>query len=317
MGHRSCARPRLGFTLIELLVVIAIIGILIALLLPAVQKVREASNRAKCSNHLRQMAIGGHNHESVHGFLPTGGWGYYWVGDPDRGADRKQPGGWIYNLLPFVEQDPLYRLGEGLPDSQKYVASTERMKVPLAIFNCPTRRTGGPYPNAWSISYYNAANPITALARSDYAGNCGDQSSNEFGGGPKSLQDGDTTFKWPSQDQYTGVIFVRSMIRFAAITNGASNTFLFGEKYLNPANYINGEDAADNESMYVGMDNDTLRVTHYPPVQDQLGNQPSQSTTRFGSAHAAGMNMAYCDGSVQFTSYTVDPLVFKRAGNRD
>src|SRR3712207_4914981 len=99
---------RRAFTLVELLVVIAIIGILVALLLPAVQAAREAARRTECVNHLKQLSLGCMNHESQHKFFPSGGWGNRWVGDPDRGAGVDQPGSWYYSILPFIEEEALH-----------------------------------------------------------------------------------------------------------------------------------------------------------------------------------------------------------------
>ena len=114
LGKRPVARGTGGFTLVELLVVITIIGILIALLLPAVQSAREAARRAQCRNNLKQIALACLNHEHVHGFFPTNGWGTLWRGDPDRGFSIKQMGSWIYNALPYLEQPAIHDLGKGL-----------------------------------------------------------------------------------------------------------------------------------------------------------------------------------------------------------
>ena len=110
MRHESQQK---GFTLVELLVVITIIGILIALLLPAVQAAREAAQIAQCQNNVKQFALGCLAHESVTKRFPTGGWGFAWSGDPDRGNDWRQPGGWVYNVLPYIEQQPLHKLRTG------------------------------------------------------------------------------------------------------------------------------------------------------------------------------------------------------------
>jgi len=309
---------RCAFTLIELLIVLAIIALLVGLLLVAVQQIREAAHRVQCANNLKQLALALHNHHATCNRLPSGGWGWNWVGDPDRGTGRHQPGGWIYSSLAYIEQDNLARLGRGLSKQQKMVAALRLLATPIPLLNCPSRRSGGPYPNGMGYQYYVVDQIIVPeqLARSDYAANAGSQQANEINGGPTSLALGDSgTFAWGdlSLPAISGVIYRRSETRFSDITRGTSNTFLLGERYVNPHDYFTGFDPSDNESMFVGYDNDVNRTTFSGPLRDTPGLIDS---FRFGSAHASGLNMAYADGHVEFVSWSVDLVAWQPQGSR-
>ena len=339
---------RRGFTLVELLVVIAIIGILVAMLLPAVQAARESARKATCMNNLKQLANAAQQHESAQGIFPTGGWGWYWVGDPDRGFAIQQPGGWIYNILPYLGEQPLHDLGKGLPEPplgsrtvvspsdltppfpDKQAAMLALVETPLSFMNCPTRRRSvlypGEYVSGW-LAYCGNAGMITIdpskelQARADYAANSGSVYNDQYFGGPSSLQQGDAwaTFALGSSGNgwnapQNGVSYERSEIKAASITDGLSNTIFCGEKYLEPDAYSNGVAHADNESMYVGYDNDIYRCTNTPPIRDTSGYD---NKFIFGSAHYGGAHFAMCDGSVRRISYGVDPQTFQNLGCRN
>lgn len=320
---------RSGFTLVELLVVIAIIGILVALLLPAVQSAREAARRTQCLNHLKQLGLAMLSHHEAHQFFPSGGWGWYWVGDPDRGTGESQPGGWVYALLPYLEEQPLYENGsDGDPDTwtpRQLAASAERIQTPLSLYQCPARRV----PEAWvvspGLSRPFGSDTVHSNARTDYSACAGDQATPWGPRGPSSLEAAAELTAgngWPDYESIsTGIAFHRSEINLARVVDGSSHTYMIGEKYLNPDSYFTGTDGADNESMYCGYNNDNHRSTFfnrgsgggYKPLRDRPGLASSHA---FGSAHQAGCHMVYCDGSVHRIDYSIDLEVHRQHGNR-
>ena len=161
-----------AFTLVELLVVIAIIGILIALLLPAVQSAREAARRASCLNNLKQFGLATQLHLNVNKRYPTGGWGPFWVGDPDRGNGKNQPGNWLFNLLPYVEEKALHDVAAGQTGLLRRVSGILRMQTPMGMANCPSRRGSQLYTLQTSRQPYESFT-INMVARGDYAINSG------------------------------------------------------------------------------------------------------------------------------------------------
>ena len=309
-----------GFTLVELLVVITIIGILIALLLPAVQAAREAARRVQCQNNIKQISLGMLQHVEHHGHYPTGGWGWRWAGDPDRGFDHKQPAGWGYNILPYIDQTALHQLGAGLADADKKAALTLAAETPLTIYYCPTRRKAIAYPNDPSNRrfYYNADMP-DVFGRCDYAACAGDQNCTGMHQGPSTLAQGDdpsfSTYTWPHvTDTSNGISYLRSEIKPAHVHDGASNTYMVGERYLYPGCYHTGTCGCDDQGWNLGYDIDINGWTCRPPRQDREGYDDSHI---FGSAHSAGWNVAFCDGSVHLMSFFIEPETHRRMGVRN
>jgi prepilin-type processing-associated H-X9-DG protein len=317
--------------------VIAIIGILVALLLPAVQAARESARRTTCTNQLKQFATGCLNHESTVRHFPTGGWGWEWVGDADRGFGPDQPGGWIYNILPFMEENERHELPkDGKPNEDtdpQLQGATDLLIDPLPIVYCPTRRNGRLRNLEGLKLAYNAAYRAVAreVGRSDYAANAGDVSIGGGQKGPTSLKsvlEGRFEGSWlvlskngrinplvaPGYERVTGISFQRSAVAIPNVSDGTAKTYLVGEKYLNPADYDTGKDPADNETWCTGHNNDNFRTTGLAPMRDTYGFGDG---SRFGSNHDSVWNVAWCDGHVESLSYDIDPQVHKNNGNRE
>lgn len=304
-----------GFTLVELLVVIAIIGVLIGLLLPAVQSAREAGRRTACGNNVRQIALAAIQHESQRRFFPSGGWGWCWTGDPDRGSGRSQPGSWAYALLPNLELNDIFQLGsDGQPDvltSEQLDGVATAAGLPIPIFTCVSRRPAVvrrvPYSAA---EFFKNATPFTRAYKSDYAANGGSVFVN-WGRGPESMAEA-LAGNFTDMSSANGLSYQCSEVRPQMITDGLSKTYLLGEKYLDPTRF--GFSQKDDQSMLQGDAPDMHSWTHVSPLRDKAG---TDGLVEFGSAHPSGFWMAYADGSLRSINYDVEPVVHSRAGSRD
>ncbi len=294
-GLGRCA----AFTLIELLVVIAIIGILVALLLPAVQKVREAADRISCGNNLKQIGLAFHLHLDAFDHFPTGGGAQKadrTTSSPGSPADyRTQQWAWGYQILPYIEQSNLW----GNPDDQ-LVAST-----PLKLYFCPSRRpptalSGG----TWAVHNY-------PRAMTDYAGNAGTAGGGDGGGAYGTGADGLVIHLG-----YADFVALRD------ITDGISNTLMVGEKRMNLAFVTTQCQADDNDGYVGGFQDDVVRWGIFPPAPDGRFPLGTPSTIhpqnwQFGSSHPAGFQAVFADGAVHMIPYSVDPTVFKYLCSRN
>lgn len=312
--HAGVGRnKRRGVTLVELLVVIAIIGILVSLVMPAVQAARETARKTECINHLKQIATGLSSHVERFGHMPSSGWGWKWPPIPGRGDGELQPGSWVFCILPTIEQIPLWESG---------ITNDLRLATPLELFNCPSRRAASLYPCV-NTALYDPYVPL--VAKSDYAANAGDHDNPNAPGPtspfvqPMTIAEGDDPNWWVAQGAVrnaTGIIFQRSNIQLASIQDGTSNTYMVGEKMLDPNHYMTGGGLGDMESIYHGANDDTSRVC-WPGYGGPHQDTPGLSNRNiFGGPHVGGFNMAFVDGSVHRISYGIDVEVHRRLSNR-
>lgn len=336
-----------GFTLVELLVVIAIIGILVALLLPAVQAARESARRTQCTNHLKQLTLGMINHESSARSLPSSGWKGHFSGDPDRGTGKNQPGGWMYSILPYIEQQQLFDMGKGKTGATRLQDLAARDSTPLPTISCPSRRSPQAVPRASAsqalsgdglgkAAYYS----MPTAAKVDYAINVGDMTNFDT----KCLEIGPNNYdpaSWPAAfpppaSKYNGVSFCGTAVKFRQITDGLTNTIALGEKFVFTQVYNDGKHwDADDWGPYMGFQDDLVRstyfdglnVTHVPQQDtDILPKLPGMNTSDqftqllpkelFGSSHPGGCLFSMCDGSVTLVTFDVDAETYRQMGDR-
>jgi prepilin-type N-terminal cleavage/methylation domain-containing protein/prepilin-type processing-associated H-X9-DG protein len=268
---------RRGFTLIELLVVLAIIGVLTALLVPAVQRAREAIQRTTCANHLRQIGLAFQNHHDTLHYFPSGGW--HWFTPPNYAGSypavgAQQQAGWGFQILPYVEGDAAWRAGPVVA-----IATAN------PLFFCPSRR------NPETVTYVDQYTPPVTGTEVTH-GLCDYAASNWEG---------------------TGVVRQFKPLRMADVTDGTSHTLLAGEKRLNLTD-LGLPQPDDNEGYTAGFDEDSIRRTDVAPAPDFHGKDWDVQR-HFGSSHPGGFNAVFVDGSVRLLGYSIDPRVFARLGN--
>lgn len=326
----SCARM-FGFTLIELLVVIAIIAVLIGLLLPAVQKVRDAAARTKCQNNMKQLALGLHNYHDAYGRLPAGA-----STDPETPEipntfAQKPRQTWSISILPYIEQDPIYRQLNLTGTFQNrinpaWASSSDpniRMifnRVPL--FECPSdRQTSSGRATTNYMGIQGGCNPGIITNQSQLT--------------PNSEGCGSSPFLFGRVVANTGPLHFNSRVKLVAVTDGTSNTFLLGEtRYSNKPRYSfffswgsamsvepNTLPASPNQARSYCP---TLAGTIEPPNSiasitflNHSNTEPHYFSSRYlGSYHAGGLNFALCDGSVRFVKDSIPLNIYRSAGRR-
>jgi prepilin-type N-terminal cleavage/methylation domain-containing protein len=310
MATVSCRRQS-GFTLVELLVVVAIIATLIGLLVPAIQSAREAARRGSCGNNLKQLAVATEAHKALIGHFPTGGWDGNSTPVAGGGNDWRQPGGWCYTLLPFMEFQAIY--------------DSINTTTPVTVFACPSRRGSSVGPGAAVMTDY--AGNRGAWASPTPAANSTTNRSTVFGASVGGGSGSPGTFgpaDWQTVAQTLnatqpvlsgavsvptgGIIFAGSALSPAAIRDGASNTYLCAEKYVPRSAYSSSGQAGFSRCAYVGDSSDTLRGGHRPPESDGVSWNANLEGA-FGGPHVGVFMAAMCDGSVRTIDLQINEAV--------
>ncbi len=297
---------RRAFTLIELLVVIAIIATLMALLLPAIQKVREAASRIRCQSNLRQICIALHNYHNDHGVLPPGG-----------NSAGNQFGFHVF-LLPYLEQTNLHNDSNLLDFSRSYTSNTPpnptisgAMQTRVPLWYCPSfDLEKGTHSNFGNIAVYSV----------HYHGVMGAK-------GPGYTFQGASTPATRGGFADNGVLYRDSAVRLTDIRDGTSNTLAVGEIAWAPERIAGGGYTAHRRGWVQGFDGTGVANTAHSCKNINFGVNVRGYTASpvieyfndisFGSQHAGGANFVYADGSVRLVPPTVDIALYKAAASRN
>jgi prepilin-type N-terminal cleavage/methylation domain-containing protein len=269
---------RAGFTLVELLVVIAIMGILVALLLPAIQFAREAARRTSCMNNLKQVGLAAIQHENVRRHYAN------------RTESNAREGTWITAIMPYMEEMVLFDQWRQMVKSNPGLntpAAKTLFATPVVSLYCPSRRPAAAYP----------ARSFSPAAHTDYALN-----------GGASARPDEFNLRWPGIWERQGPnpgSRPSKAIRYKDIKDGLSKTYLVSEKAVSALHYSSGRDPGDDSSIYTCERGNCVRWAKRVPIHDQLERESCWSCHNFGSAHPTSFNAVYCDGSVHSLTYDI------------
>lgn len=271
------------------------------------------------------MGLAVQSHLNEQKYFPTGGWGYKWTGDADRGFGRRQPGGFFFNLLPFMEFKSVHDMCRNTKTTAGMGMAKSANAIAMGVFSCPSRRAPAIYPALCpaavpdALTLVNCASFNVAqdnLFHGDYKANAGHTTGvsdiNLWHGGPGSWADAETNKPGAFDDNAdnSGIVFQRSQVAVKDVVNGTAHTYIAGEKCLNPDKYgmivdaSNPRDYSDDQPILGADDYDIYAWGSVAPMRDRRG-MSFTTVSPFGSAHRFTFNMLMCDGSTKSVSYNI------------